>query len=87
MDKFQCPCCDYFTLSERGIYDICPICYWEDDGLDLNKPDKISGPNHGLTIAQARENFSKVGACNKDMIKHVISPNKRDKYKYRKRTL
>lgn len=30
-NKFACPCCGYLTLDERGGYDICPVCYWEDD--------------------------------------------------------
>ncbi|TNL01225.1 hypothetical protein CYD30_28230 [Kosakonia cowanii] len=28
----KCPCCGYLTLTERGAYDICPVCHWEDDG-------------------------------------------------------
>ncbi|EJB9782664.1 hypothetical protein MXI60_003206, partial [Salmonella enterica subsp. enterica serovar Meleagridis] len=28
----KCPCCSYLTLPERGQYDVCPICQWEDDG-------------------------------------------------------
>jgi hypothetical protein len=27
----QCPCCGYYTLDGRGGYDICPVCFWEDD--------------------------------------------------------
>lgn len=29
-----CPCCGYPLLWERGMYEICPLCWWEDDGLD-----------------------------------------------------
>src|SRR5579885_3179586 len=32
--KYSCPCCGYKTLDERGGYDICPVCFWEDDGQD-----------------------------------------------------
>jgi hypothetical protein len=32
----QCPCCDCFTLEERRVWEICPVCYWEDDGHDLS---------------------------------------------------
>ncbi|HET7864112.1 MAG TPA: CPCC family cysteine-rich protein, partial [Burkholderiaceae bacterium] len=42
----QCPCCDYFTLNRRGEYDICRICFWEDSGQDVDRPDDHSGPNH-----------------------------------------
>lgn len=30
----KCPCCGYRTLRERGDYEICKICFWEDDGLN-----------------------------------------------------
>ncbi len=27
----KCLCCGYRTIKERGIFEICPICFWEDD--------------------------------------------------------
>lgn len=30
-----CPCCGYMTLDRRGAYDICPVCFWEDDGSEF----------------------------------------------------
>ena len=30
----KCYCCDYKTIFQRGHYDICPLCNWEDDGSD-----------------------------------------------------
>lgn len=70
--KEQCPCCDYITLPERGNYLICPICFWEDDGLDIDDLDSPSAPNHGITLRNARLNFEKFGACEKEMVKSVI---------------
>ncbi len=29
--KYKCLCCGYQTLDTRGEYDICPVCFWEDD--------------------------------------------------------
>jgi hypothetical protein len=54
-----CPCCRYRTLLERGDYDICPVCSWEDDGGD--DPAEHSGPNH-MTLAEGRANFGRLGA-------------------------
>lgn len=31
MEKYQCLCCGYKTLDSRGEFDICPVCFWEDD--------------------------------------------------------
>lgn len=79
-DDLQCPCCDYFTFTEKFSYDICPICFWEEDGLDIDNIEQHSGPNH-LSIKEARLNFKKYGACDKSMIKNVISVSERKKYK------
>ena len=29
-----CPCCRFPTLSESNAFEICLICWWEDDGQD-----------------------------------------------------
>ena len=31
MKKVRYLCCGYRTLDERGAFDICPVCFWEDD--------------------------------------------------------
>lgn len=31
MKTYRCLCCGYRTLDSRGDYDICPVCFWEDD--------------------------------------------------------
>ena len=36
---YTCPCCGHPTLTERGAYDICVECGWEDDGQD-DRPAK-----------------------------------------------
>ncbi len=44
--KNTCPACGYLTLSERNSFDICSLCFWEDDGLDDFEENECSGPNH-----------------------------------------
>ena len=44
-ELFKCPCCEYLTLDSRGEYDICPVCFWEDDGKDEHNLDSHSYPN------------------------------------------
>jgi hypothetical protein len=63
-----CPCCGYRTIELRGHYDICPVCFWEDDGN--NNPERYSGPNH-QTLAEARENVLKHGACTEGSLRSV----------------
>jgi hypothetical protein len=83
--RHQCPCCDFVTLPERGSYLICPICFWEDDGQDLDALDEPSMPNHGITLREGRANFLKFGACEQEMVQHVISKSKRSRFEYRPR--
>ncbi len=60
----RCPCCRYHTLEERGGYEVCPVCYWEDDGQDDPDADEVwGGPNADLSLTQARVNFEEFGAC------------------------
>ena len=62
--KYRCPCCGYRTLTERGGYDICPVCFWEDDGQDDHDAAEVrGGPNYELSLLKARENFKKIKAC------------------------
>ena len=50
-----CPGCGYPTLSERGEYEICIVCDWEDDRQDDNTSDKIwNGPNGNLSLTENR---------------------------------
>lgn len=67
--NFQCFCCGYFTIEERGNYEICRVCFWEDDGS--NYLDRISGPNH-MTLEEGRKNFLKFGACEERFVKNVV---------------
>jgi hypothetical protein len=62
--RYACPCCGFKTLSERGSFDICPVCFWEDDGQDERDTDVVrGGPNGALSLTQARANFREFGAC------------------------
>lgn len=48
-----CPCCGYKTLPQRAYYDLCPVCYWEDEG---GEPWAYSGPN-GETLVEAQQRY------------------------------
>jgi hypothetical protein len=71
----RCPCCDFRTLEERGGYNICPICFWEDDG-DWALDDELCrcGPNHGKTLGEGREHYRHYGAADIEMVAHVRPP-------------
>jgi hypothetical protein len=41
MKRVQCPCCKYLTLENKGEFEICILCDWEDDGQDDPYADEI----------------------------------------------
>jgi hypothetical protein len=59
---YSCPCCGHLTLSERGGYEICPECGWEDDGQDDHDSDVVrGGPNGRLSLDAARTRYRAEG--------------------------
>jgi Cysteine-rich CPCC len=83
--RHLCPCCDEVTLPERGNYLICPVCFWEDDGQDVDALDEPSGPNHGITLREGRANFQRFGACEEAMAKNVVPLEQRRRFEHRPR--
>jgi hypothetical protein len=74
-DKKPCPCCGYLVFAEPpGSYEICPICFWEDDELQLRFPTLEGGAN-SPSLIQAQKNFVEFGACEKRFQKNVRTPN------------
>ncbi len=71
----RCPCCLCKTLSERGGFDICSVCFWEDDGQDDYDADVVrGGPNGALSLTQARANYRRLGACEARFVQSVRPP-------------
>ncbi len=55
IDLFTCPGCGFPTLSERGVYEICEVCNWEDDNQDDPNADEVwGGPNYELSLTENR---------------------------------
>ncbi len=81
---YHCPCCRFPTLKTRGSFEICEVCFWEDDGQDDHDVDRVrGGPNGHLSLADARDNFNAYGACCKTMIGKVRMPTKKEmRYKH-----
>ena len=36
-----CPCCGACTLDSRGEFEICRVCWWEDDGHDNDTANEV----------------------------------------------
>lgn len=78
MEKYTCPCCGYKTLNSEHEYDICPICYWEEDYFQFEDFDLEGGANYKVSLRQAQINFIEFGACERDMIRYIRKPNVND---------
>jgi hypothetical protein len=41
----KCPICNHYTFTEDEIYEVCPVCDWEDDPIQRDDPDFKGGAN------------------------------------------
>lgn len=73
--RYACPCCGYLTLTEpaSGSYDICSVCFWEDDGVQLRDPDYAGGANR-VSLNEGRESFRRHGTSELRLAPHVRPP-------------
>ena len=58
-EKYHCSRCNYRTLDDGpGCFDICPVCYWEDDDIQRDDPNYKGGAND--IIAKSIKFFSDI---------------------------
>jgi len=62
MGLVACACCGHATLTERGLNEICPVCFWEDDGQDNEDADSYRGGPNRVSLREGRVNFLRFGA-------------------------
>jgi hypothetical protein len=66
---YTCPCCGHLTLAERGGYDICTACGWEDDGQDDHDSALVrGGPNGRLSLDDGRAMYVSRGGLHEPHI-------------------
>ena len=76
---YPCPCCGYEVFSEpAGSYEICPICFWEDDLVQLAFPDLAGGANK-CSLIDGQRNYGQLGACELRLSPHVRLPQRGEK--------
>jgi hypothetical protein len=78
--KFPCPCCGFKTFDESppGTFDICPVCFWEDDNVQFYDPNYKGGANR-VSLNEARNNFKNYGAKEVRCISYVRKPTPEEK--------
>lgn len=71
---FPCPCCGHLALHDLpGSYDICKVCFWEDDAMQLRWPAYPGGANKPCLI-DAQKNYIRLGAMEERFVRHVRPP-------------
>src|SRR5258706_15383108 len=76
---FPCPCCGYVSfIGPPGSYEICKICYWEDDIAQLRFPEMAGGPNR-VSLVEAQENFRSFKAAEERLRPYVRRPIPEDR--------
>jgi hypothetical protein len=79
--RYTCPCCGYRTLSSSpGNYDICHVCFWEDDPIQILDPWYQGGANK-ISLEEAQKNYAEIGASEdrfKSNVKGVLPGDVRD---------
>ena len=55
--RYPCPCCGYFTLDAEpvGTFEVCPVCYWEDDDVQAADPAYEGGAIKKAFVKEVRK--------------------------------
>jgi Cysteine-rich CPCC len=60
-------------LPERGCYEVCPVCWWEDDLEQAELPWAWGGAN-GISLVEAQQAYLRHGAMDADAVLKVRLP-------------
>jgi hypothetical protein len=77
---YTCPCCGYIVFTEPpGSYDICLICFWEDDALQLEFALTLAGGANADTLISAQLYYLAHAAHFPDLVPLVRWPGAGDR--------
>jgi hypothetical protein len=73
--KYACVCCGFPTLTAHppGTFEICPICFWEDDDAQF-RDRQYTGGGNSVSLHEAQDNFTRFGAVSEAHREHVRAP-------------
>lgn len=79
MPRYPCPCCGYVEFGDpSGGYEICPICFWENDPVQLADPWFAGGANVP-NLVDAQQSFLRIGATEERFTGNVRGPTANDR--------
>lgn len=62
-----------------GSYDICEICFWEDDALQLEFATTLDGGANRMTLEQAQLSYAAFAAKSQDRTAYTRPPTSEDR--------
>ena len=65
-NKYTCVCCGHRVFDALFNFEICPVCGWEDDPLQIRYPLE-KGANK-VCLVEAQVNFGKTGVIYKGFL-------------------
>lgn len=65
-----CPCCGHRTLFQLRVYELCPVCWWEDDPDQADHPWSRGGAN-GISLVEAQQAYQRHGAAQPELVSEV----------------
>jgi len=72
--RFTRPCCGYRTLHDfPGSFEICKVCFWEDDPVQLLDPRYRGGANT-LSLMKSQANLERLRVSDDRFVKKVRPP-------------
>jgi hypothetical protein len=73
--RYPCMCCGFLTLPEPspGSFEICHVCYWQDDKVGFLDAGSAHGPN-AVSLTEARRNFRSLRASEPRFVDKVRPP-------------
>jgi hypothetical protein len=71
--RHGCPCCGCLTLTREppGTFEVCEVCFWEDDPVQFEDPAYRGGAN-AVSLTEARANFAHYGAVDEGARESVL---------------
>ena len=73
---FPCPCCGHCVFrGPPGSHDVCPVCRWEDNLVQLRFP-LMPGAANAVSLCQGQRNFLRFGVCDR----RYAGPGRRAEY-------
>jgi hypothetical protein len=73
--RYRCPCCGYKTLDAPGALQLCPVCWWEDDGQEDSDASEVRLTVNGqLSLNEARAHYAQCGAAHPRFLAYVRKP-------------